>query len=110
MLQGGVPPSLRESCLSRAGVFQKERHAAERALRKVGARSVHSGFFEPPVDDRIQPSVERLDAGDRRVAELQGRRLAAFDESGLGGRVKIREHVHVRLFLALVAHASAVRI
>ena len=67
-------------------VLQHEGHPAERAVRQRAARLV-ARPVEELEDDGVEPWVQRLDAADRGVDELDGRDLALRHERRERGTV-----------------------
>jgi hypothetical protein len=51
--------------------------------------SLGSGPFEPAMDDGVELRIDRLDAGDGGVDELEGLHLAGPDEPRQSNRVVI---------------------
>ena len=74
-------------------VLHDDRHAAERTVGQValgrGARPL-----EQRMDHRVHVVVQRFDARDRGVDQLDRLRVAAANERGLVGGVEIREIGH----------------
>ena len=69
-------------------VLDHERHALERAVRRLGRERL----LEQRVDDRVELAVERLDPLYGALRQLPGRHLPGADEVGLGGGVEMRLH------------------
>jgi hypothetical protein len=76
--RGDVAPLLRRAVavrhrlalVRREQVLQEERHAAERTVGHVAAGELAS-VVEPPVVDRVEWAIERLDPFDRRLDQLE---------------------------------------
>ena len=66
----------------RPEVLEEEWNTRERPVRQR-FRGFSAGSIEEPGDHRVQGGVDRLDPGDGRLDELDGRDLLATDEPGL---------------------------
>jgi hypothetical protein len=69
-------------------VLDDERHALERAVRRLGRQRL----VEQRVDDGVELAVERLDPLYRALRQLFGRSLPGSNELGLGSGVEMRIH------------------
>ena len=74
LLQPPVTAGLRLPGIGRHPVLEQERHAPEYPVRQRAGGSM-PGVVEPPHHHRIDRGVERLDPLDRRLQQLQRRRL-----------------------------------
>ncbi|MNO72246.1 hypothetical protein D3C76_631870 [compost metagenome] len=74
-------------------VLEQERHPAERPVRQLAARP-RPRLLELPLDHRVDLPVEALDAGDRRIDQLQWRDLPGRHQLRLGDGVEQRELIH----------------
>ena len=79
--------------LARPEVLEQERHSSQRPLRQWPA-GLLAGRLEERRDDGVDRRVQRLDALDRGVEQLDGRSLSSSDEIRLADRVEARELGH----------------
>ncbi len=78
--------------LGAADVLEQERDAAKRPVRER-AEGVAAGALELAMDHAVQLRIEQLDAGDRRIDELDRFDVATPHELGEAGRVVVAEGV-----------------
>src|SRR5439155_23219050 len=70
-----------------AQVLEQDRHAAEGAVGQC-ARGLGPCLVESGPDHRVEPGVDRLDPGYRRLYQVLRADLAAAHEVGLRGGIK----------------------
>src|SRR6185312_12009859 len=68
-------------------ILDEERHAAERAVRKIGACGGLAGVVEPADHDCVEGRIDTFYALDRSFEQLARRDLARRDERRLIGRI-----------------------
>jgi hypothetical protein len=91
-------------------VLDEERHAAERSGRQGGVGRRRERLVVEAMNDRIELRVELLDARDRALDQLDGRRVAGPHRLGLRRRVRPREVVGHPAILSRLTERTYVRI